>query len=337
MGMRDLNESVRVWWTEVRTGEKSRMLTLRNALMALGASLIVIAVTLFVWPAGEKERAGPDATAPTSRPTTAEVPSKTEPQTESRPVTPPARSGTTQGNETVEADISTRSVSITSNFSGTEIVIFGAVDDSRQDTAEAGIYDVVVVVEGTHEPLIARRKSNVAGIWINTEAIKFSSVPSYYAIASTRPTEEIADESLLREQQIGLDHVPMTVAGNKQPLKEEELAEFRDAVIRIKKDDGLFQRKPYGVAFIGKALFRTTIDLPANVPVGPLRTKVYLFRDGNLLAGYEANVTMQREGVEAFLHTFAFESPLLYGLFAVSLAVIAGLLASTFFRRSSAH
>lgn len=338
MGMRDLNESVRVWWTEVRTGERSRILTLRNVLLALGASFVVIAVTLFVWPAAEKERATRDATAPTSPPAKTEVTPKSEPKAETRPITPPVRSGTThEGTETVEADISTRSVSITSNFSGTEIVIFGAVDDSRQATAEAGIYDVVVVVEGTHEPLVARRKSNVAGIWINTEAVKFSSVPNYYAIASTRPIEEIADEHVLREQHIGLEHVPMIVANNSQPLKDEELAEFRDAVIRIKKDNALFQRKPYGVAFIGKALFRTTIDLPANVPVGPLRTKVYLFRDGNLLADYEANVTMQRAGVEAFLHTFAFERPLFYGIFAVSLAVIAGLLASAFFRRSSAH
>lgn len=334
MGMRDLNESVRVWWTEVRTNEKARSLTLRNILLALGACLIVVAVTLFVWPLPEKERAPTDTPAPATRPAPGAVP----PKSGTAPITRvPDRTATSKGKETVEADISTRSVSITSNFSGTEIVIFGAVDDSRQDTAEAGIYDVVVVVEGTHEPLVARRKSKVMGIWINTDSVKFSSVPSYYAIASTRPIEEVAAENVLRDQQIGLDQVPMVVAESAKSLTDEELAEFRDAVIRIKKREGLFQRKPYGVAFIGKALFRTTIDLPANVPVGPLRTKVYLFRDGNLLADYEANVTMQRAGVEAFLHTFAFERPLLYGLFAVFLAVTAGLIASAFFRRGGAH
>lgn len=329
MGKRDLSETVRVWWAGARAGEKARILTRRNIALAIGAAISILAIAFLIWPT--RERATTDAPAPKSVST-----ADHKPKAEAPPVAPPARSATThRGQETVEADVSTRSVSVTSNFSGTEIVIFGAVDYSRQDTAEAGIYDIIVVVEGTHEPLVARRKSNVAGIWINTDSVEFSSVPSYYAIASTRPIDEIADERMLREQQIGLNHVPMTVASNTRALKDEELAEFREAVIRIKKDSGLFLTKAYGVAFIGRSLFRTTIDLPANVPVGPLRTKVYLFRAGNLLADYEAHVTMRREGIEAFLHTFAFERPLLYGLFAVALAVMAGLLASMFFKRGA--
>jgi uncharacterized membrane protein len=49
--------------------------------------------------------------------------------------------------ETVEADVSTRSVAITSSFVGTEILIFGTVENSRAPSAEAGTYDVVVVVK----------------------------------------------------------------------------------------------------------------------------------------------------------------------------------------------
>ena len=91
--------------------------------------------------------------------------------------------------ETVQADVSSRSVSVTSSFTGTQIVVFGAVDHSRQPSAESGLYDIVIVLEGTPTRLVARRKSNVAGIWINTHSITFESVPSYYAILSTRPLE----------------------------------------------------------------------------------------------------------------------------------------------------
>lgn len=344
MGLRELNESVRVWWTEVRASEVGRVFTVRNIALAVAAVLIVVAIA-FSWPKGEK---APQPQSPSESATKAPLKQpapEAQPKAKSEPgpitttpplATAPARRGTSVGRETVEADVSTRSVSITSNFSGTEIVVFGAVDDSHQETAEAGIYDVVVVVEGTQIPLVARRKSNVVGLWINTESVKFESVPSYYAIASTRPIEEIADERVLRTQQIGFTHVPMMPDPvTKSKLKEKELEQFRDAVIRLKKDDGLFIKKPYGVAFIGKALFRTSIDLPANVPVGPLTTKVYLFRDGSLLADYEAHVTLQREGMEAFLHSFAFDRPFLYGVFAVFLAVMAGLAASAFFRRGA--
>ncbi|MEQ1611825.1 MAG: TIGR02186 family protein, partial [Hyphomicrobiaceae bacterium] len=98
-------------------------------------------------------------------------------------VNPPAPPPVIELRETVQADVSTRSVAITSSFTGTEIVIFGAVDNSRQTSAESGLYDVVIVLEGTPTRLVSRRKSNVGGIWINTQSVTFEAVPSYYAIA----------------------------------------------------------------------------------------------------------------------------------------------------------
>ena len=94
--------------------------------------------------------------------------------------------------EKVEADVSTRSVVVTTGFTGHEILVFGAIDNSQQPEDQPGYYDVVVVVEGTPFPVVVRRKSDVAGVWVNTSSVTFASVPSYYAIASNRPIEEIA-------------------------------------------------------------------------------------------------------------------------------------------------
>ena len=238
--------------------------------------------------------------------------------------------------ETVQADVSTRSVAITSSFTGTEIVVFGAVDNSRQASAELGLYDVVIVLEGTPTRLVARRKSNVGGIWINTQSITFESIPSYYAIASTRPLDELADPILLRESDIGFEQVRMTpIRGWETGLSTADLAEFKSAVIRLKQKEGLYVQEQYGVVFIGRSLFRASIELPANVPVGPLVARVYLLREGRLLSTYTARVNLERQGLERVLHSFAFDQPLLYGLFTVAVAVGAGLLASTMFRRTS--
>ncbi len=240
--------------------------------------------------------------------------------------------------ETVEADISTRSVAVTSAFSGTEIVIFGAIDNSRQQDHLNPIYDVVILVEGTHEPVISRRKSWVGGIWINTKAVRFEDAPSYYAIYSTRPIDEIAPRRTLRENSIGFDHVVMRPSA--EMLEEigvgpNQLAEFKDAVVRLKHKEGLYKEDGDGVEFIGKSLFRSTVKLPANVPVGPLATRIFLFRDGQLLTNFESKVEMRREGLEKLMHGFAFEQPFLYGLFAVFMAVISGLLASAIFSRKT--
>ena len=182
--------------------------------------------------------------------------------------------------ESVQADVSARTVSVTSSFNGTEIVIFGAVDNSQQPSAESGYYDVVIVVEGVPGRVVARRKNNVAGLWLNTSSATFDAVPSYYAVASTRPLDEIASEEFRASHGIGFQHLRMMPAfGQAQALSSEDLKEFREAVIRLKQKDGLYVQDPYSVAFIGRSLFRSAIELPANVTVGPFTTRVFLFRE----------------------------------------------------------
>ena len=237
--------------------------------------------------------------------------------------------------ERIEADVSTRSVEVTTDFTGHEILVFGSIDNSQQPSDESGYYDVAVVVEGVPEPTVVRRKSDVAGLWINTSSVIFVSVPSYYAIASTRPIDEIAGPNVLNKHAIGFAHIKMTPEpGYQWSFGEEELAAFKAAVIRLKRQEGLYVMEAKdGVTFIGRSLFRSTIALPANVPVGPLVARVFLFRDGEVISAHIARVTLERAGLERLLHNFAFRYPFSYGIFAVMLAVLFGLLASAYFRR----
>ncbi|MFM9942825.1 MAG: TIGR02186 family protein [Hyphomicrobiaceae bacterium] len=237
--------------------------------------------------------------------------------------------------ETVQADISTRRVAVTSSFAGTEIVVFGAVENSRQQTAEAGLYDIVIVVVGAPSRLVARKKSKIAGIWLNADSLEFLSVPSYYAIASTRPVDEIASDELLKAANIGFEHIPMVPSEKAAQRPVAEIKEFRDAVVRMRRKDKLFQQEQYSVAFIGRSLFRASIDVPANVTVGSFETRVFLFRNGELLSRYNARLNLEREGLEDKLHAFAFRYPLSYGIATVILALAAGLLASTLFRKGA--
>lgn len=239
--------------------------------------------------------------------------------------------------ESVEADVATRSVAITSGFSGSQVVVFGTVENSRQETAEAGLYDVVIVIEGKGEPTTVRKKSRVAGIWVNTDALKFDSVPGYYAITATRPLDEIADKSIFLQYGIGFDHVAMVpTPGEAKLLPADTIEKYREAVVELKQRKKLYFEQDYGVTFIGKSLFRSTITLPGNVPVGPLTARVYLLREGQMLASFAAHVTLKREGVERALYDFAHGKPVLYGLSAIFVAVAAGLAASVLFNRSRA-
>jgi uncharacterized protein (TIGR02186 family) len=237
--------------------------------------------------------------------------------------------------EGVEADASTRQVAITSSFTGTEILVFGAVTNSVQSSPEAGTYDVIVVVEGIPAPVVVRRKSRVGGIWVNTQSMRFASVPSYYAIASTRPIDEIADKAVLDAQGIGFDHVRMVRAAQSRTdaIDPAELQAFKEALIRLKERERVYVKSDFGASFIGSSLFRATIALPPNVPVGPLTAHVYLFKGGQMPGEYSNRVMLQREGVERYIHETAMTKPLLYGVVTVLLAVSSGLAAAFAFRK----
>ncbi len=254
-------------------------------------------------------------------------------------VLPPPTAAPVRLREKVHADISTRSVRVTSSFTGTEIIVFGSIEHGRPEhAASEDLYDVVIVLEGTPQKLVARRKSNVVGLWINTQSLTFESVPSYYAISSSRPLDEIAAPIVLRNNDIGFEQVRMKpISGWESGITTSDLRKFKEAVIRLKVNSGLYVQNDYGVVFVGGAsLFRTTIDLPANVPVGNLNARVLLFRKGQLLSQFKSQVRMQREGIERYMHDFAFGYPLLYGIAAVIVAAGAGLAASSYFNRRRA-
>jgi uncharacterized protein (TIGR02186 family) len=247
--------------------------------------------------------------------------------------------GDTLPRERIEVDVSSRSVAVTSSFNGTEIVVFGSVENSRQPSAESGYYDIVIVVEGAMAPIVARKKSNVGGLWVNSSSVRFASLPIFYAIVSSRPIDEIAEPSVRDAHAIGFAHVPMSVASKTltSGVSDEELKGFREAIVRLKRKEGLYVSADYGALFIGRNLFRATVALPANIPVGPVKARVYLLRGGEVLSDAAATVTLSRQGFELLMYDFAHRQPLLYGLFCVALAVGAGLLASTLFRKGGAH
>lgn len=251
---------------------------------------------------------------------------------DSRAQTPPELSGP----ERIEADVSTRSVSITSSFVGTEIIVFGTVENSRQPSAEAGFYDVIVVVEGDAAPLILRKRASIGGLWINTKQTRFASLPSFYAITSTRPIGEIAEPKSLNEHQIGFEHVRIvdSPTGRIGETTAEDLEEYRQAILRLKQADNLYVQSDYGVIFVGRSLFRATIEVPPNVPVGALKTRIYLYRNGELLDEYSGKVALARAGIERFLHREALERPFIYGILTVLMAVAAGLGSAYAFNRS---
>jgi uncharacterized protein (TIGR02186 family) len=231
--------------------------------------------------------------------------------------------------EQVQSDISTREISIQSNFTGIEIVLFGSIDFGRGPSPDEGPYDVIMVIRGPNQPIVVRRKERVALLWVNGAAKTFSSVPGFYAVLASRPFRAVAPEETLKTLGIGFGSVDL---GKSDEAKAPDDG-FRSAMIRIRQERGLFQESDDAVSFIGRSLFRGSVDLPVNTPIGRYTTQVYLFRDGKLLSQSQSSLQVHKVGFERVVYLLAFRHPFAYGLLAVLMAVISGLAAWAVFRK----
>ena len=240
-----------------------------------------------------------------------------------------AAAAQTAPKEEVQSDISTREISIQSNFTGIEILIFGSVDFSSTPSPEKAVHDVIMVIRGPSQPMVARRKERVGGIWVNGASRVFPSVPGFYTVLSSRPFRAIAPEETLKKLGAGFKNINFGVDSAGDPGDET----FRSSVIRLKQRAGLFQEHDDGISFIGRSLFRGTVDLPVNVPIGLYTADVYLFRDGELLSKNESTLQVNKVGFERLVYLLAFRYPFIYGMIAVLIAVLGGLIGWFAFRR----
>lgn len=231
--------------------------------------------------------------------------------------------------EELQSELSTRDIAIQANFTGIEILIYGSVDFSQIKTPDAGAYDVVIVIRAPSYPVVARRKQRVAGIWVNGPGIVYPSVPGFYAALSTRPFRAITSDETLKTLGIGLSNLELGRISKDDPNEET----FRSAVIRLREKQDLFQQHDDAVAFIGRSLFRATVALPVNVPIGRYTADIYLFRDGQVVSKNQSTLEVNKAGFERMVYLLAFKYPFLYGLLAVLVAVLAGLAGWFVFRR----
>lgn len=234
-------------------------------------------------------------------------------------------------------DLSEHQISIRSNFTGTEVLIFGAIEaDNPGDLSTQR--DIAVVLSGPEGAVTVRRKDRVAGIWINYDAVTFARVPSFYAVASTRPLSRIISMETRTIEGIGLEQINLGAATGSGPtgtvvvLSESERSVFADALLRNKERQGLYLMEPGGVAFLGRSLFRATIDIPANVPNGLYTAKVFLISDGKVTDVASTPLYVVKSGIERAIYGFSQDKPLLYGIFAVVFATFVGWAATLIFR-----
>ena len=222
--------------------------------------------------------------------------------------------------EGLVADLTSHLIAITTGFTGASVVLFGATD---------GPGDVIVAVRGPEREMTVRRKSRVAGIWVNTQQVTFANLPSFYAVAASRPMTDILSPAAAGFYRLGIANLKLAAS---TPAPSVVVDAFRSALERTQQEAGLFVERTGKVDFLGERLFRTTITFPSNVPTGTYLVEIFLVRDKDIVSGQTTPLVVSKVGVDAAVFEFSTRQPGFYGAIAVLTAVVAGWLASLPFR-----
>lgn len=226
-------------------------------------------------------------------------------------------------------DISARRVEIRYSFTGAQLLLFGAIlyPGGRAPARPA---DIVVVLRGPVEPIVLREKQKIAGIWMNADSNRFRSAPSFYAVAASRPIAQLVDERTAAIYEMGLQNLQLSPGGGALPEKERR---FEAGLLDLRRREGLYAEHSNGVEINEGVLYRASITIPSQVPVGTYTAETFLIDRGRVLAAATREIEIDKSGFERFVALAARRHAFLYGLLSVFLSLGLGWAAAALFRR----
>lgn len=233
--------------------------------------------------------------------------------------------------EGIEIGMSTDEIAITSDFTGANLTVFGTLTNTDNFLQQIGQYDIVVALEGPRMQATVRRKTDVFGIWVNTDQLTFSDVPQSYSMTSTRQVSEIASPEQLDRFNIGIHHVRLFATGYLGDISG--LDSFREAFLRRMQESDLYQSNPGGIRFVSPSLFKATLRLPANVPNGVHMVHAFLFKSGKFVMETKLPLRVVKTGIEQSLTDAAYNNAFFYGIASVLIAALTGWAGSVIFRK----
>lgn len=230
--------------------------------------------------------------------------------------------------EQIVAGLSHDDVDITTNFDGSEIIIYGAI--KRETPLPPGPpLDVIVTVEGPPQAVTIRKKERRLGIWVNTESVHIGAAPGFYVVATSGPLSQILLPAQDASHRISIPQALRAFGGR---VTVEDTVPFTEALVRLREESDQYRLDDGAVTVVEQTLFRADVRLPSTIIEGKYSTRIFLLRNGQVIDTYRAPIDVKKVGLERWLFRLSLEQPVLYGLMSLLFAVAAGWGASAAFR-----
>jgi len=198
--------------------------------------------------------------------------------------------------------------------------------------------DIVLRFVGKPREEHMRQKGKVFGlVWMNRTALTFKNVPTVCLVQASRPFD-----------QLGAAAGTFTLDRLRQAVKVEEASacdgdlDVPAELLRLKQQEGLCRESVGGVRFGpetgGVQPFEADLKVPPALSPGNYTAEVVALKDGRIVGQAAVPVTAQLVGLPAWLNNMAFKHGTLYGILAVVVAILGGLLIGLVFQgKGGAH
>lgn len=276
--------------------------------------LVPLALMLMLIPAGFAAAQTPAATRPDAA--------------AASPALPAAAAPDAPQPERIVTGLSHDAVSITTSFTGSEILIYGAIRRDAPPVA-GDPPGIIVTVEGPSQSVTVRRKERIAGVWINTRSMRIASAPDFYVVATSGPLDEMLDPAEDQRFRISPAFAIRALSGGTDAA---DATPFTEALLRLRAESDRYRLDEGSVRIVDDTLFRADVRMPSNLIEGDYRARIMLVRDGHVIDSDTAPIRVQKVGLERWLYRLAIHQPFWYGLMSLAIAMLAGWLASAAFR-----
>jgi uncharacterized protein (TIGR02186 family) len=228
--------------------------------------------------------------------------------------------------------LSTREVAITSNFTGAEITAFGLIERDARFATRAAPFDVVATVQGPAGEVLLHQKSRFGPIWLTAARKRFSGVPLHFALLSARPLAEIADADTAARLKLGLEH-HLSLPPPLSMQQAQEDAGFRDAMLRLRAEEGASIIDSSAITMIRPNLFTAKVQLPGKAATGLYLINISVLSEGVVLRTVQSGFVVRKVGIDGLLANAARAQPGYYSLTTIIMAILLGWIANIVFRR----
>ncbi|WP_319777221.1 TIGR02186 family protein [Maridesulfovibrio sp.] len=224
--------------------------------------------------------------------------------------------GAALASEKVTLHTSPDHIAIGTTYDGTTLTASGTVPAGSE---------AVVRIMGEHKDTHFKKKGKALGfLWMNLGSVELHDIPDLFLIGTDAKTYA-SGGGAWKQLNLGFN----SVKGNTDQL-------LFDEYIKLVSQEGLYEVQEnvvtYSDAGNGLRNFTATIKLPSSLKKGAYTVELAAVQGDKVLGRSSTTITAELDGFPEILASIAFGHEIAYGVSAVIIAILAGLLMTVLFQ-----